>query len=228
LRLRNTRSMAATLDAVSAAHFFGRGIAGSEALDVARWIAGRQGAPGAYADMFAPTRRDYDEGIRLFTGERVGSKAAVGHILGEEALRALILLDVRDSMVSQALRRATRGITRRLIASEADGTPTGFYCCGTCTVALWRHLSARRGAGPAARLSEGLRVLKDYRDGRGRWRRFPFHYTLLAMVDLDHRAAVSEMCYAAPVCERILGRSARGDEIDRRRRLLAERVLARV
>jgi hypothetical protein len=73
-----------------------------------------------------------------------------------------------------------------------------------------------------------VRLLREHRDGSGRWRRFPFYYALLALSEMDGRKAVEEIRYAAPGLERMLRRSARGGRYDRRRRALAERVLARL
>jgi hypothetical protein len=79
-----------------------------------------------------------------------------------------------------------------------------------------------------ARLSGGVEYLRDHRDGRGRWRRFPFYYTLLALVEIPGRPAAAEISYASPVLERMLRRRGRGDRFDLRRRTLAERALARI
>jgi hypothetical protein len=70
--------------------------------------------------------------------------------------------------------------------------------------------------------------LKEHRDGRGRWRRFPFYYTLLALSEASGGSAEPELRYAAPGLERMLKRRARGDRYHRRRRTLAERILAGV
>ena len=94
---------------------------------MAIWLAGRQGLSGSYAGMFAPTSTDYAEGIRLFTGERIASGAATGHILGEEACRALLLLDVDIEKVRLALGRATRSMNDRLDQSESEGGRRGFF-----------------------------------------------------------------------------------------------------
>ena len=105
----------------------------------------------------------------------------------------------------------------------------GEYCCAKCTLALWRHLAAGglRDADPERWLQVGMKTLRAHRAGDGRWKRFPFHYTLLALSEIGLPSAVREMGYAAPVCARYLKRAPRDDELDRRRRRLAERVLAR-
>ena len=73
-----------------------------------------------------------------------------------------------------------------------------------------------------------MQILKEHRLGDGRWRRFPFYYTLLALAEMKGKVAAAELQYAAPVLERVMKRRARGEKYDSRRRLLAERILARV
>ena len=72
----------------------------------------------------------------------------------------------------------------------------------------------------------GLATLKQHRDGKGRWGRFPFWYTLLAVSELHSKAAVAELRYAAPVLERSVKRPPHAEAYAQRRQALAERVLA--
>ena len=224
MQIVNTQSLAATVDAVNEAFFLGRLPSKPQRRQAAKWIAGRQGKPGSYADMFAPTRRDRAQGIRLFTGERVVTGAATGHILGEEACRALILLDADAKDVGTALEAATAGMLARLRKERR----LGMYCCGRCSASLWRHLAVGglEQVGAERFLAAGVKKLKAFRDGKGRWRVFPFHYTLLALREIDLPAAVKEMRYAAPSLHRVLKRAPAADKYDRRRRVLAERILA--
>jgi hypothetical protein len=177
--------------------------------------------------MPAPTARDYAEGIRVFTGERIATGAGTGHILGEEACRAMALLDVPDRSVRGALAAAREGISRRVQAGPAAGRPFGFFCCGTCTAALWRNISAG-GFPDAERLvAGGLAALREHRDGKGRWRRFPFHYTLLALLDLDSAAVAAELRYTGKSCERSI-RTFQGKDVHSSRRLeVMRRVIER-
>jgi len=218
-------SLAATLDAVNEAFFFDRPPAKAERRAAARWIAARQGLPGAYAGMFAPTAKDFASGLRLFSGECIGTRAGTSHILGEEACRALLLLDVDDAAPRDALKRASEGILTRLDEHFAENRGAGTYCCGKCSASLWRHLVAGGLNSRRKRLADGLAALGKHRDGKGRWRVFPFHYTLLALTEIGTPAARQEMRYAAPACERLVKRKAGGDKYDRRRRTLTERVL---
>ena len=127
MNLLDERSLAGTIDAVSDALFFGRRIPRNEAHRVAAWLASRQGLPGSYAGMFAPMPRDYVRGIRLFTGERISSVAATNHILGEEACRALLLLDADAGVAKAALMRAGRSMDNCLRQSESAGGRRGFF-----------------------------------------------------------------------------------------------------
>ena len=148
-------SLALTLDALNEAYFFQLPIAHKE--QVAEWLAGRQGKPGSYANMFAPTKVDFNESIRLFTREKVQSRVATSHILGEEACRALILLEVHSSSVDDTLGRASLGMMNRL---KTSNRLSGMYCCGTCTPALWRHLAVGGLEDGEAWLSAGMSMLK--------------------------------------------------------------------
>ena len=225
MTLVNRSSLAATVDAVDEAEFFGRAMGKAERTAAARWIAGRQGLPGSYAGMFAPTARDLAGPIRLFTGEDVRTDAATKHILGEEACRALLLLDVGEKDVRGAVKRASESMTLRL--KGASRGAIGIYCCGKCSASLWRHLLAGGLDRKERRLADGMRVLKGHRLGNGRWRRFPYYYTLLALAEMESAAAVAEMRYAAPGLERLLKSASRGGKFAERRRVLAERVLGR-
>jgi hypothetical protein len=78
------------------------------------------------------------------------------------------------------------------------------------------------------RLAGGLKFLKERRDGKGRWNRFPFHYTLLALSEMEGKGVRGEIEYAAPALERMLRRRSRGGKYEARRREVAGRLLARI
>jgi hypothetical protein len=221
-------SLAALVDRIEQKRYFGQRIPTRELLAAAREIASRQGLPGSYAGMFAPTRLDFRRGIRVFTGEPVRSGAATAHILGEECCRLLLELNVKDRLVSAALARAEAGMQERLKSPERiHARHVGFYCCGICTVSLWRHLAAGGLDNPAPRFKDGLRMLASCRIGAGRWNRFPFFYTLLALVELEVPEARKELRWAAPAAERSL-KALRGDgRFRKRRRAVLEQALAR-
>ena len=165
-------SLAMTIDSVEETFFYGKSVPAALREQVARWIADRQGKPGAYANMFAPTSLDVSNGIRLFTGEVVRSGAALRHVSGEEACRSLLLLKSRSTTVKAALERATAGMLGSL--ERCRSQRRNLFCCGTCDPALWRHVVAGGLMGEEDWLSHGMKALKACRDSQGKWRRFPF------------------------------------------------------
>jgi len=220
------RSLAATVDGVAESRFFGRKVPPGALLVAARKMAARQGLPGCYAGMFAPTRLDFRRGIRVFTGEPMRSGAGVAHILGEECCRLLLDLKLKDRLVSAALASAEAGMSERLNSPDRLHN-VGFYCCGICTVSFWRHLAAGGLNHPGPRFGDGLKVLAGCRAGNGRWGRFPFFYTLLALTEIDAPAARTELRWAAPAAERSLKALRGTGRYARRRRALLERALDR-
>ena len=102
---------------------------------------------------------------------------------------------------------------------------TGFYCCGRCTVSLWRHLNVGGLENGDNRLEAGMKVLKYYRDGNGKWKRFPFYYTLLALSEIKNPLAMKEIQYVSEICERYLKRKSFNNKINQRRKDLMKIVL---
>jgi hypothetical protein len=223
-------SLSRTVDAVNEAFFFGHPISAADRKEAARWIAARQGLPGAYGSLFAGFTAERGD-IQVFTGERMTS-ASARHILGEESCRALLLLDVTGSHVGTSLKTATRWLTNRVdLAAAESGHPernsAGTFCCGKCTVAMWRNILAGAFDQPARRLTIGLAHLRKARDRSGEWQAFPFWYTVLALTEMKHPDAVTELRYAATRIKAEAARAPRSSSVyARRRNALARRALA--
>jgi hypothetical protein len=221
----NRDSLGATLDSLAESLFFGKNISAAQRAAAARWIAGRQGLPDAYAGMFAPTKQDA-LGIRLFTGEPVHSRVGIAHQLGEEGCRILTALQVKDPIVQAALSRAVQGMAARLAEAQRRGHDTGVYCCGACSAGYWRNLALNLFPRAEERLHDGLRQLKQLRCGDGTWRRFPFFYTSLALTEIGPELAGAEMRYAAERWWIILPRlSAARSAVGVRRAAVGQRLL---
>jgi hypothetical protein len=221
-------SLSRTVDAINAAHFDGRTLAAAERGQAARWIVGRHALPGAYGGTFAGFPSERSNGIVLFTGERVAS-ASARHILGEEASRVLRQLRVQDSNVTRALEAADTGLMRCLERAAQDPRKRnpGLYCCGKCSVGLWRNLLAGGLDRHEERLRRGALHLRSMRDAEHQWRKFPFWYTVLALSEMDNAEARTELKYAAPVLERAASRAVPSAVYARRRHELAVRTLNR-
>ena len=180
----------------------------------------------AYAETFAGFPSERSRGIVLFTGERIAS-ASARHILGEEASRALRLLRIRDRSVTRALDSADDGLMRcleRAAAGPRNPNP-GLFCCGKCSVGLWRNLLSGGLSRRDERLRRGAVHLRSVRDGEHGWRRFPFWYTVLALSEMHLSEAKAELKYAAPALERAATRPAATAKYARRRQDLAARTL---
>ena len=206
MKLLNKNSLAETVDGVNEALFFGRDIPAEQKKEVALWLASRQGVPGSYWGMIAPTQNDFEKGIRVFTGEPVTTRAGTSHILGEESSRILLKLGVKNKAVENALDKSNKGFETAMKRAVAAGYYDGSYCCGKCTAAFWQNLAAGGLKYQERRLDKGMKLLNKFRDGKGRWRRMPFYYTLLALNDIDSPLAKKELEYAAPGLEKLLKR----------------------
>jgi len=208
---------------VNEAHFYGRKLPAEEREAVAANIAKQLGKPGSYAGMFAPTASELKNGIKLFTGERVRPSASLRHVFGEEASRAMLLLKPQAAAARTAARQAANSILSHLRKQEPN--KHGMFCCGTCDPALWRHITAGGLKGEEDWIKFGLKAIKAHRKGDGRWRRFPFFYTLLALTEIDSNDARHEMKYAAAECESFLKRAKALSQMANRRKAIIEKVL---
>src|SRR5262245_12478050 len=224
--LINGKSLSQTVDAVNAALFDGSPLAAAERRQAARFIAARQGLAGSYAGTFAGFPSERSAGIVLFTGERITS-ASARHILGEESSRALRQLDVRDRGVARALDAADEGLRRCLARAVEDprNRNPGLFCCGKCSVGLWRNLLSGGLDRREERLRRGASHLRSMRSGEDQWRRFPFWYTVLALSEMDSVEARTELKHAAPALERAASRPVPSAVYARRRHELAVRAL---
>jgi hypothetical protein len=221
-------SLTSTLDSLNSAFFRGEALSTAQRREAALYITSWQGKAHAYRGMFGMPPTDFAQPLRLFTGETMTSNASRCHIIGEECCRLLLLLAVDDPTVTAALCTAQAGLGECLIRHAEKGGSYGTFCCGTCSVAFWRHLTAGGMDDQAHRLQEGVKVLSQYRLPTGQWRRFPFYYTISALLEMDPATARPELRHAAPACERALGHIRIEEPYASRRRLLLERALALV
>lgn len=226
--LIHATSLSQTVDAIDAALFDRRRLSASERNHAARWIAARQGLPGAYGGTFAGFPAERSKGIVLFTGERAAF-ASARHILGEESCRALRLLQVKDRQVTLALEAADAGLMRCLARAALDRRwqNPGLFCCGPCSVGMWRNLLAGGLDRQDERLRRGAAHLRSMRAGKRGWRKFPFWYTVLALTEMDSPEARRELKYVAPALQRIAHRAEPTEVYARRRHRLAVRALER-
>ena len=222
MELPDCTSLSAVLDTINEVFFYGRRMGRARKQQIAKWIASRIGQKRSYAGLPSPTEKDFRQSTTLFTGEELRSRVGIAHILGEEACRAMILLDGSNEEIQDALRRGCAGMRARLNAWHTQG----MYCCGTCSVALWRHMAVGGFCQAEAHLAAGIKALRRHRTRDGQWRRFPFFYTLLALTEIKLPSAIEELRYAAELCELRLRRKPKANGFSQRRHDVMERALA--
>ena len=92
-------------------------------------------------------------------------------------------------------------------------------------MSFWRNAIAGGLDKQEQRLSYAMQALKKHRDGKARWGRFPFYYTISALIEMDSAQALAELRYSAPSIERCLKRTSNNDIISRRRKIILETAL---
>jgi hypothetical protein len=206
----DSNSLVNTLDCINEKYLFGESIPAEEGLQAARWIASRQGAKRSYRGLFAPTSQDFEQGIRVFTGEKLVS-ASARHILGLEAARALKLLGSQDMDIREVYERATTWMQ-----DEPGFQQFGRYCCCKCTLAYWRHYWVSDFPNKENLINLGLCEMHARRTGEGKWQTYPFYYAIYTLISLNLQAARDELIYARPLIERYLKRTGSGSYAKRR------------
>jgi hypothetical protein len=214
----NVTSLAATLDGFNEMVFYGRPL--PQSGEAVAWIASRQVKSGVQAGMFVPTDDDYREGVTLFTGEKLRTKLAARSVLTAEAARALMLAGEESTEIQDALARANRWLFGQCFSRSCTVGE-----CAHSTVGLMRYLAVAKLDDAEQRLDRHVNALSEHRDGKGRWKRFPFYYTLLALTEIALPAIIAELRYAAPACTRALARMMEDDRFSSRRRVILQKAL---
>lgn len=213
-------SLSRTLDVANDALSEGRQISDEERWQTVEWLLSRQVGAGRNVGAFAPTTSDLSRGVHLYTGERLRTQLAAWNVLSAESARLLALFGGRDAAAQEAVERAAGWL-------EISCFVRSDCAIGECAhsfVSHVRFLCVTEPTSPVLRRRVG--VIREHRDGKGRWERFPFYYTLLALSEIADEAARGELRYAVPACERARSRSSKSKVYDRRRKALIERIIS--
>ena len=221
---QSPKTLSDAVDLLADAQFYGRKLPSAEQARAVGLITSRQGGEGAYAGSFALTKAERAAGIRVFTGELMTS-ASARHIIGEECCRVLRGLKDAEPEAKKAVKNAEAAMASRFIRVIDELGHPGTFCCGKCTAALWRNIAAGSFDRRDERLKSGVARLKKWRDGKGGWNRYPFHYTLLALTEIGPEIAGDELRYAAEACRRRLKRKPGKSQQARRRHDVMTRAL---
>jgi hypothetical protein len=226
MKLLDRTSLANTIDNVSEALLFEMDIADNEKQEIASFIAEQHYKPGAYANMFAPSERDMQRDLILFTGEKIKTNAGRRHMIAEEASRILRKLDIKTNRIKTALEEADQGIHKRITES---GSQLGRYCCKSCSCSLWLNLSSGNSGNNYKMLKSGLDFLKQHRENKGTWKGFPYFYTLYVLNEIDPDLAMDELRFASKSILRWIKRkSSEETKYSLRRNFIGEAILNKI
>ena len=219
--MTDTRSLTASFERI-----FRRFVKGSERpskremADAVAWLLSRQVTAGRRQGMFQPLPADLLNSAQLPTGERLKTKLAAWNVFSHEAVRALQMLAPSQEPVRAATTRAFQIFSRQCYAQQ--------HCaigeCAHSAISYMRLLAASDGSSHMTWVDEQLKLLRAHRLSTGRWRRFPFYFTLLALLEVRSPAANAELKHARPACERAVRRASNGALTTLRQSLL-HRVL---
>jgi len=199
------RSLQETVYRLEEARLGFRASSNAETKEALDWVLGRQGLKGSYRNLFAPTEKDMSEGLQRLTGEQYpGRGALTRHSLGEEALRAVILWNQNSH--PSAIKAL--GSFEEMV----NGHQNGFYCCYNCTPAFLRTLSVVKLNGRDEILRKGIGNIRKARTSNGRWRGFPFYYTLLTLSDINVPSAKDELRYVGKTAQKLVKKYENKDD----------------
>jgi len=164
-----------------------------DAEGLVAWLLDRQIPSGRSAGLFRPSPEDLAD-RRLPTGERLKTQLATTYIFSEEAARLLHVLRPSDPSVADVVQRAAARLAETCFAVQHCTTGE----CAASFIGYVRFLSGTGGAVALPDITWRLKTLSEHRDGAGRWKRFPTHYTLLVLSKIPLAAAAEELEYARP------------------------------
>jgi hypothetical protein len=150
---------------------------------------------------------DLTQKNRLITGEKLSTKLAVRNIYAVQKARLL----------SQLISPSSEDMKNLLSLDDwiAEQCFTKFCAAGECrhsTMAYLRYLGTFEDETTKERVETFIRKVSAHRDGKGRWKGFPFYYTLLVLHELNTEAAREELDYAIPACRRAEARIKVNDD----------------
>jgi hypothetical protein len=194
---------------------------------LAVWLLAHQNRQRGFS--FYPTAAERERGIRLVSGEKLWTMLAADNAVEMETLRLLALLQPDAPEGNRLFERVEwrlSGVCYGRVCSKGE--------CAHASLSVLRYYTARGSEKGAAMIGRGLEALHQDRAGEGRWRSFPFYYTLLWLAELHGERgerAHAELSYARGRCERLLSRIRPGisaKPFDRVRERILRDALARV
>lgn len=186
------------------------------------WLVARQATSGWRRGMFEPLPTDFDVGTRLATGERLRTRLATWNVLSHEAVRLIHQLAPGAAAAQEAAARALSTFRQHCYARH--------HCaigeCAHSAISYLRLVASIGDCEDKAWVDAELATIRRHRSDTGRWKRFPFYYTLFVLLDLPGDIAREELRHAVPACLRVRNRLGPLQTVTARRADVIERVLA--
>jgi hypothetical protein len=215
-------SLTATLDSTAEALFYQRPIPIDLRKEIAALLIGRQIQSGSNSGFFIPFTAESATQSRLFSGEVLNTEFAHRHIQLIEVARILKLLALDLSAITKSIQAAEQ---------RMDTMCYSKFCskgeCKSLTIAYMRYLTTSNLNGSTARMNSLLTKLVDHRDGRGKWKGFPYYYTLLMLSDVGDPLAADELQYAASLLQKQPDLSQSAGPISNRRHEILTQAYSR-
>ncbi len=187
---------------------------------LAAWILSQQNRHRGF--IFYPTHDELAAGIRLLSGEKPRTRLLTANAVELETLRLLALIQPEADRVQQLFLEADARLAGLCFA---DVCTTGE--CAHASIAVLRYRAARAVTGALFSFSHALDALRQDRSGDGKWRRFPFFFTLLWLVELPAELAREELAYACGLCAQLTSRPRpAGEPASAVRQMILRKVFA--
>jgi hypothetical protein len=214
--------LAQSINAISRALIEGKIYSENEKAEIAAFIFDHKNPVDGFT--FYPTDAERIKGIQLVTGEKAKTQLLANNALELEALRILSILTPRDSRLLQLHEKADQRLQKLCFY---DICITGE--CAAASIIFLRYLTTLTQNDHSEKIHCGLSSLKQMRDGSGRWRKFPFFYTLLWLTELTWPEAIHELAYALPAYQPLIKRYKNvNDETDRLRSIILHKAHSQV
>ncbi len=212
-------SLAKTIDTINEAFFHNQSTPRDLMQEIVEWLCQQQVKSGSNTGIFMPTETEIKEGITLFTGEKLKTKLASRNILTQEAARILILSKITSEEVQKSILLANNYLFQSCFSDFCDAGE-----CRHSTVGFIRYLATEEKENSKTHIKAFLNWLTKHRGDNGKWKGFPFYYTLLTLSEISIPPAISEMQYAAPAYERCMKRESNNGKFSQRRRTILQNI----
>jgi hypothetical protein len=220
--LAHPTNLVATLNGLAGAFFIQQPVPPVLCEETATLIVSRQQKTGTNAGFFIPFTAEAGAEVMLFSGEKLHTDFARNHAMMIEAARLLKLLAVENHGSPHAVQLAYHRMQEACYSS---------FCtrgeCKALTMAFLRFLLVEGGEGTTALLEEFLTRLSSHRDGKGKWKGFPFYFTLLVLTEIPDPFSTSELLNSASACEKLRSLNLDPDPVSKRRLEILTRALER-